>query len=343
MSTTNHTPTLPAIPPEAIVLQMLGGFQVSQTLYALAKLDVATMLSDGPKTIAELAEATGAGADSLGRVIRFAASLGLFRTDGGKVANTPLGEVLVEGHPNSLRWAAFYWMETHYGPFGDFLESVRTGDPASHKFYGKTFFEFIAESPERTEIQNRAFADVTRSLRSGMFDGYKLPEGALVADLGGADGSMLSQLLADEPDRRGIVFDLPEIVPAAQKTLENQGLSGRVQVQGGDFFESVPAADVYLLSYVLHDWDDDRCKQILAKVAQAGKKGARVVLAESVIPSEDVPHPSKAIDVIMLAMTQGGRERTADEWQSLLDSAGFSLDRIVESPTMFSFIEATLR
>jgi O-methyltransferase domain/Dimerisation domain len=338
-----NMPAMPPLPPQILMTQMLSGFQVSQALYVLAKLDVATVLRKGPRTIAELAAEAGANADALGRVIRFAASLGVFRTEGERVELTDLGAVLADDHPESVRWGAFYWMETHYGPFGDLLETVRTGESAPNRYYGKPFFEWVFESPDRAETQNRAFVNATRSLRAGLFDGYRLPEGNVVADLGGADGSMLTELLANEPDRRGIVFDRPEVVSGAQKTLADHGMAERVKIEGGDFFDAVPAADLYVLSNIMHDWDDDACRRILANVKKAANPGARVVFVESVIPPGDAPHPAKAFDMVMLAMMEGGRERSADEWQALLGSAGISIDRIVPSPTMYAFIEGTLR
>jgi hypothetical protein len=232
-------------------------------------------------------------------------------------------------------------METHYGPFGDLLHTVRTGEPAANKYYGEPWFNWVAKDPERIDLLTRAMGAVTTSLRRGMFDGYRLPEGAVVADIGGADGAMIAQLLTDDPDRRGIVFDLPDVVSAAPKTIADHGLSGRVQVIGGDFFDSVPAADVYILSYILHDWDDESCRRILANIAKAAKPGARLVIVESVIPAGDEPHPAKVIDITMLAMLTG-RERTEEEYRALLNSAGFTIDRIVPSPTPYCFIEATL-
>jgi hypothetical protein len=175
-----------------------------------------------------------------------------------------------------------------------------------------------------------------------MFDGYQLPGGTLVADIGGADGAMMAQFLRNDPGRRGIVFDLPEVVAGAAATIADHQLQGRVQAIGGDFFNSVPAADVYVLSYVLHDWDDESCRCILGNIAKAADRGARLVVVEAIMPTGDEPHPARVIDLTMLAM-HPGRERTEDEFRVLLDSAGFTMDRIVPSATPYSFIEATLR
>jgi hypothetical protein len=338
----SSAPAEPDFPLDAIMLQMFTGFQISQAVYVAAKLDIATILAEkGPRDVRRLAAEAGADADALGRVIRFLASLGVFRTDGDMVEITELGALLAAG-PASYRYQAIYWMETHYAPFTELLHTVRTGEPAATRYYGKPYFDWITEDPERTEIQNRAFAAVTRSLRDGMFDGYQLPGGAVVADIGGADGAILARLLADDPGRTGIVFDRPEVVAAAPATIAEHGLAGRIQILGGDFFDSVPAADAYVLSWILHDWDDGACRTILGNIAKMARPEARLVVVESIMPTGDEPHLTRAADLTMLAMLSG-RERTEDGYRTLLDSAGFTVDRIVPTPTPFSFIESTLR
>jgi hypothetical protein len=335
-------PTSEELPAPVQMIGLLAGFQLSQALYVVAKLDLATALADGPRTIDELAAATGAMADPIRRLTRGLAPLGIFRTREETVEITSLGAALAEGHPGSVRDLALYWMETHYAPFGDLLHTAMTGEPAATHHYREPFFDWISRSPDLVELQNHAMGNVTRGLRAGMFDDYSLPPGNVVADIGGADGSMICELLAHDPDRRGIVFDLPEVVPAARKTLADSGLPDRVDAVAGNFFESVPAADVYILSYILHDWDDESSLRILRTVGNAAAPGARIVLVESVIPPGDAPHLAKSIDLTMLAMMTG-RERTGTEYESLLDSVGFTLDRIVPTSTPYSFIEATRR
>ncbi|CAM4245552.1 methyltransferase [Kibdelosporangium persicum] len=332
-----------ALPPAMQMIQLLGGFQLAQALYVMAKLDIATRLDDGPRTVADLAAASGAQPEPLGRLIRSLATVGVFRhLPDGTVETTPLGATLSANRPDSARAAALYWMETHYLPFSDLLHNVRTGETAANHYYGEPFFDWIVKKPELVELQTSTMANVTGGLRAGMFDDYRLPAGAVVADIGGANGSVLVRFLAKEPDRRGIVFDLPEVVPGARRHIEEQGLADRVDVVAGDFFESVPPADVYVLAYVLHDWDDEKCRRILGSIEAAAKPGARLVIVEGLVPAGDEPHLTKMIDLIMLAMG-GGKERSADEFEQLLSSAGFTLDRIVPTPTPFSFIEATVR
>src|ERR1700677_4552845 len=220
----------PEIPAPVRMQQLLSGFEVSQALYVVAELGVATTLLDGPRSVKELALAAGADQDALGRIIRFLASLGVFQTNGEIVTVTDLGRTLADGPPDSIRGLARYWMKTHYAPFGDLLHTARTGEIAAVKYLGRPFFEWISESPQLAEIQNTAMADGGRSARGDLLAAYKLPGNGTVADIGGADGTLLAEFLAGEPERRGIVFDLPSVVAAASRTLTDAGLSDRVTV-----------------------------------------------------------------------------------------------------------------
>jgi hypothetical protein len=335
---------LHAPPPQVLMVQMLAGFQVSQALYAVAKLDIATALVDGPRPIAELATATGTRPEPLRRLLRTLAALGLFREVApGTYSVTPVGATLAAGADGSVRNLALTWMETHYAPFACLVDTLRTGVPAATRHYGRPFFEWLAGDQEQVDLFTSAMADLTAGLKFGAVAGYQLPPGDTVADIGAADGALMLGLLAADadPNRRGIVFDLPHVVPAAHARLAEHPLRDRVDVVAGDFFRSVPAADVYILSMVLHDWDDESCIRILKQIAAAARPGARLTSLELVVPPGDVPHAGKMIDLTMLGMLTG-RERTAEELRALLASAGLRLDRIVPTPTPISLVEATI-
>lgn len=221
---------------------------------------------------------------------------------------------------------------------------MRAGEPGSDKYLGTRFFDWIGQDARRTELFGRAMSNITAGVRHGMFDGYRLPAGRTIADIGGSDGAMLAELLTrdGDPDRRGILFDLPNTVPMAAPILAAAGLADRVAIVGGDFFEAVPRADIYVLSYILHDWNDAENRRILASIAAAASAGARLLIIEGVVPTGDGPHLTKAVDLTMLGMMTG-MERTEQEFRELLDSAGFTLDRVVSTPRPYSVVEATLR
>lgn len=333
----------PTPPPAAEMTQLMAGFQYSQALYVVAKLDVPTVLKkEGPLSVSLLAERTGAQPRALKRLIRSLTPLGVFRSEGDLVRITELGATLSRNHPTSMYNAICYWMETHYLPFGELLTTARTGEPGADVHLGEPFFDWITADPDRAELQNRAMAEFSSNLRMGVFDDYVLPAGKVIADIGGASGNVLAELLGPDPDRRGIVFDLPAIVPGAHDNLAHLGLADRVEVLAGDFFESVPTADMYVLSYVLHDWNDESCLRILDSIAAAAGTGARLLVIEGVVPEDDLPHASKMMDLTMLGITTG-QERGCEEYRALLDRAGFTVDRIVGTPTPYSIVEATLR
>jgi hypothetical protein len=324
------------------MMQMLAGFQVAQALYVVARLDIATHLDGGAMTTDELAAVTGSHPEALRRLIRALTPMGVFRQlPDGAVESTALGATLSARGPGSVRDAALFWMETHYLPFSELVHTIRTGEPAADRYFGQPFFDWIVKDPDRIALLTGAMANVTNGLRAGMFDDDRLPDGEVVADLGGADGTVLLTLLADEPDRRGIVFDVPEVVASARESLARHAARDRIDVVAGDFFRAVPRADVYVLSYILHDWDDTASRRILRAISDAAEPGARLVVIEGVVPADDRPHVTKMIDLTMLAM-QGGKERTADEYRALLSAAGFTVDRIVSTPSPYSVIEATL-
>jgi hypothetical protein len=341
VTTTDLRPDQAAPSPSAVMTQMMAGFQVSQALYVIAKLDIATLLDDGPLSVQELAERTGAHQPAVRRLIRTLAPLGIFTTRDGDVSTTPLGAVLSRNHPESVHGLIRFWMETHYLPFSTLLHTVRTGEVGTTRYLGKPFFEWIADDPDRAELMSRAMADVTAGLRTGMFDDYELPAGDVVADIGGGDGSILRTLLKDRPERRGIVFDLPAVTPAADASIARDGLADRIETVAGDFLQKVPTADIYLLGFILHDWDDDTCGRILQSIRAAAQPGARLLIIEGVVPPGDEPHLIKLIDLTMLGLLPG-REREADEYRDLLTTNGFTLDRIVGTVSPLSIIEATV-
>jgi hypothetical protein len=338
------TPPAHEPPPFVHMVELLAGFQVSQALYTVAKLGVCTALLDGPRTADEIAATVRAHPAVVRRLLRDLAGLGVFATPSpDRYAVTPLGATLAEGTPGSVRDLALTWMETHYAPFGDLLETARTGEPAATRYYGRPFFDWLASDPEQVARFTGAMAGLTDGIKRGAVAGYTVPGGPTIADIGGADGALLLEVLAADPDprRRGIVFDLPHVVPAADGRLAGHPLAGRVDVVAGDFFTAVPAADTYLLSMVLHDWDDESARAILANIAAAARPGARLVALELVVPPGDAPHLATMIDLTMLGMLTG-RERRAEELTALLAAAGFRVDRIAPTPTPISLVEATL-
>ena len=259
---------------------MLSGFAVSQALYSVAKLDLAAKLLAGPRTVTELAEETGVLADPLRRVLHTLSGVGVVtHREGDRFAVTDLGATLAEDTPGSLRGTALLWMETHYEAFGELLGALRTGHTGFALRHDQEFVPYLREHPEHLPSLTSAMAELNGGPRQALLSGYRLPEGGVVADVGGADGSVLAALLADEPERRGVVMDLPGVVPAATARMSAAGLADRVNVVGGDFFaDPLAQADVLLMGHILHDWNLDEKMVLLRKAYDAGLLRGRLRL-----------------------------------------------------------------
>jgi hypothetical protein len=323
------------------MVQLLSGFQVSQALYVAAKIGVADRLADGPVAVEQLASDLDADPLALSRLLRTLGALGVFsEADPGAYGLTPLGATLVSDREGSMRDLALMWMETHYAPFAGLLETVRTGDCAATEHYGQPFFSWLADQPEQVDRFSRAMANLTDGIKAGAIASYAFPQSGAIVDVGGADGALLARVLESAPAATGVVFDLPHVVAEAAPTLKSYGLGDRMTSEGGDFFEAVPAGgDAYLLSMVLHDWNDLDATRLLSNIRDAAAPGARVLAFELVMPPGDQPHMSKMIDLTMLGMLNG-RERTETEMRSLFEGAGLIYDGTVPTPTPISIIEA---
>ena len=331
------------IPPPVQMVQMLAGFQVAQGLYACAKLGIPDQLTNGPRTSAELAIAVQADPASTARLVRTLASLGVFADAGqGTYALTPLGRTLVSDAPGSMRDLALMWMETHYPAFAHLAEGIRTGRPAAELHYGAPFFQWLSGEPEQVNRFTRAMANLTEGIKSAAAASIDLAGARTVVDVGGADGAVLAQLLQRDDTLEGIVLDLPHVLQDAEAATKAFGLGARLRTVGGDFFHSVPEADAYLLSMILHDWDDESARRILANIARDGRPGSRIVSLELVIASDDQPHMAKMIDLTMLGMLTG-LERTAEELEALVTFAGLRFDGITKTASPMSVLHATVK
>ncbi|CAM5240006.1 hydroxyneurosporene-O-methyltransferase [Streptomyces spiroverticillatus] len=335
----------PRTAPAVAMLRLLGGFQLSQALYVVARAGVCDRLADGPRPVAELAGATGLRPELLRRLVRTLAGEDVFAYDAGRdtVALGRLGHTLCGEGEDSLRDVALMWMDTHYRPFARLWSTVHDGVPAADREYGEPFFDWLAREPERVSGFSAAMASLMRTVRRDALDGVDLSGVRRLVDIGGADGTALASLARRYPDLRGTVFDLPHVVAEAPALLAREGVADRVDTEGGDFFAAVPAgADAYLACFILHDWSDERCGRILDAVRAASAPGARLFLVETVFGEGAAPEVAALLDLTMMAMLDG-RERTRADWAALLGDNGFRLDGITQTTSPMCVIAATRR
>jgi len=312
---------------------------VTQMIHVAAELGLADALAAGEQDCDALAAGCGADADALFRLLRGLTSLGIFQETGPRrFALTPLAELLRSDHPQSLRQFARMLGEEHYVSWSDLLHSVRTGESAFHHRYGCSVFEWYQRNPQRSAIFDGAMGDFSRPETEAVLAAFDFSAIRHLVDVGGGRGELLMAVLRANPGLRGVVYDQPHVVAPVTVPAD---LEGRLKLVGGDFFASAPAgADAYLLKHILHDWHDDACRTILQHIRAAMAPGGRVLILEQVIPPGNDPFPGKLLDLNMLVMTEGGRERTPGEYALLLESAGLSLRRIHPTAAAVSVVEA---
>lgn len=330
----------PGTPPLADqLLAMASGAWVTQMIHVAAELALADLLVDGARDVDDLAQMAGAHTDTLFRLMRGLASLGIFQeTEPRRFSLTPLAELLRSDHPQSLRQFARMLGDEHYLSWDDLLHCVRSGENGFRHRYGQSIFEWYQANPTRGEVFDQAMGDFSRAETAALLQAYPFAEVHHLVDVGGGRGSLIMAVLRAHGHLRGTLFDQAWVVEPVAVPAD---LEGRLAVSQGDFFVSVPkGADAYLLKHILHDWDDVACLRILEAIRGAMAPGGRVLIVEPVIPPGNGPFPGKLLDLNMLVMTEGGRERTGEEYGALLEKGGLRLSRIVPTPSTVSVVEA---
>jgi len=329
------------------VLQLVIDYPAAQIVHVAVQLDLADLLGNGPRSVADLVAATGAHAPALARLLRALAALGIVvQGADGRIALTPRGEALRRDAPGSVRdQVLFLAGDWFWRSWGELLYSVRTGQPAFDRVFGMSNFAYWAHHPAAGAIHDTAFVQMAQASTAPLIGAYDFSRFATLVDVGGSTGPLLAAILAAYPGVRGILFDLPHVVAGAAPILGAAGVADRCATVGGSFFDAVPAGgDAYILKYIIHDWDDERATAILRRCHAAMVPGATLLLIEQVLPERLEAGPGvqrgARLDLQMLVLTPGGRERTEREFRALLVDAGFELRRLVPTASPFQILEA---
>jgi hypothetical protein len=333
--------------PSAAMLQIMTGFRVSRATYVAAKLGIADLLKDGPKSSEELAQLTDTHAPSLYRIMRALASVGVFGQDEqGRFTLTPLAATLQRDVPNSLRALAIINLgEERYQAWGDLMYSVRTGEIAFNQVFGTGLWEYYQQHPDQAKIFDDSMANLIAAHNAAVLASYPFSEIDTLVDVGGGNGSFIVSALQANPQLKGVLFDLPHVAEQARKRIADAGLAERCAVIGGDIVASVPeGGTLYTLSKIIHDWSDDHAIAILKSCHRAMKDTAKLLLVEIILPArvEQSVALQRAfmLDVHMM-VTTGGRERTEAEYRRLLEAASFEVIRIIPTRSELTVIECT--
>jgi hypothetical protein len=311
------------------LLNLMTGAWQTQAIAVAAELRLADYLAYGVST-EDIAAATGTCHDSLVRLLRYLASLGVVSGPGFEL--TELGELLRTDARHSLHSLALLYGGSFYESFGELIHSVRTGQESFAHVYGKHHFDYFAERPELGF--HRAMAS-SASIFGQVAEVFDFSRAQVVVDVAGGNGELLNHILDVRPHLRGVLFERPDVISSVR-------VRDRCELVAGDFTSGVPAGgDVYLLSRVLHDWDDQRCREILKRLAESMPPGADLLIVERLLPEDSSPSLAFAWDVHMLC-NAGGRERTAVHYRELLAEAGFTVTARHELPLDFTLLRAKI-
>jgi len=334
-------PGTSATPPDVALVQLVFGKGISIAISVVAKLRIADLLADGPQTADELARETKTHGPTLYRLLRMLAAVGVFAEQAdGRFALTPMGEYLRTGVQGSLRGIADYCgSDWSWRAWGQLLESVRTGRTAFDQVFGEPVFDYLAKHPEESAVFNEGMTGFSSSIAPAVAEAYDFATFKTIVDIGGGHGVLLRTILAANPAVNGIVFDAPHVAAGAAPALLAAGLSERCRAVGGDFFQSVPAGDAYLLKHIIHDWPDDKATTILRNCRQQVSPGGKLLLVELVLAPGNEADLGKILDLEMLVIASG-QERTEAEYRELLAGAGWRLTQVIATKSPARIVEA---
>jgi len=330
------------LPANVLLGQMIFGKWISMSLSVVAKLRIADHLAAGPRSVEDLAQATGTHQPSLYRLMRALASVGVFRShDDGRFELTEIGYYLRSGVKGSMRGVADYCGATwSWRAWEEMLFSIETGGTAFDKVFGEPVFDYLAKHPDESAVFNEGMTGFSGSESAAIIQAYDFSRFTSIIDIGGGHGHLLASILRKHEQLKGSVFDAPHVVAGAKATFHEFGVADRATATGGDFFHEVPAGyDAYMLKHIIHDWNDANCQRILQAIRTACTGGTTLLIFEMVIPPGDASHPGKLLDLEMLVVASG-QERTESEYARLLATRGFRLERIVSLPSPISVVEA---
>lgn len=304
------------------------------TINLVNRAGITARLLQAPAALAELAALAQVPADKLARVLDFLLAHEV-------LARTPDGNYQANARTRMLQAAAGYFVnaETSAMASAQLLNGLREGRSGFEAQFGQPVFEYFADRPERAALFGSFMGFMTQRCTRFLFSQHRFEPFATVADLGGSMGDLLLAVLQEYPGTRGILFDLPGTIELARPALAQSPLAARVELVAGSFFDKVPVADLYLLKQILHDWNDDECREILGSIRRAIPAQGKLIAIEHILQDEPAPDEAQGTDIAMMLWATG-RERRLPEFTELFQTAGFCIERVTRNPKGHSVIEA---
>lgn len=311
-----------------IVREMAGGCTLTQVLFTAVQLQIADFLEDGPLTSAQLASLTGARQQSLHRFLRMMVVVGLLeQLSDGTFSLTGRGQLLRAGHPESLRNRIRYIGEVNYRAALGMCHAVRCGEPGFDHVFGMPFFEYFSQNSGVGSLFNELMSKGVEDRSAELVSSYDFSGSKTIVDVGGGNGTLMTAILKAHPGAIGHIFDTSSVLDEACRYLKDNHLADRCRTTSGDFFmDAVPkGGDLYILSNILHDWDDEQACRILSNCSVAMKPGSRLLIIEQIMPEYPLDAPVTVSSDLSMLLLLRGRERTEFEYREMLAKAGLQI------------------
>ena len=329
------------VPAPFAVYEKAQGLWVSRAIATACELDLADILDDGPMHISDLARLSHTHEEALYRLMRTLCGEGIFEELPGKVfINNKLSSSLKDGDQSMKYMILHHFGDNQVILFSHLTESLQTGKDNALKYLGKSAFDFLESNPGKNEIYNKAMDNSSELVALALLSSYSFDGIRTLVDLGGGHGLLLAAILEKYPKIKGILFDQPHVVDMALNADIHPDIKKRIEIVKGDFFEDIPpAADAYFMKNILHAFSDEQCLHLLKKIHAVMADQGKIIILETLIEPGNKPALGKRLDLVMMAGTEGGRERTREEFRMLLEQSGIEIKKIIRTVAPFWVIE----
>ena len=331
------------IPPQAVMLDLLCGMMKTQAIHHATRLGIASLVKDGPKSSAELAEATGTHPEALYRLLATLASFDIFEEgEGGSFGQTPLSHILRPDVAGSMYDVSLLHGEQWQWHSWEYLaHSLQTGQTAFEQAYHTSMWGYFDQHPAVGERFSKAMTGFSTQVNAPLAHAYDFSQFHTLMDIGGGHGSLLSTILEATPTLRGVLFDLPPVIEEARALIASSAIGDRCELVPGDVFAGVPKADAYIMKQIIKDWNDEECIRILSNCRAAMNPGGRVLVTEQVLQTGKTMSTAKLIDLQLMTVLSG-RERYEAQYRALFEQAGLRLIRIWPTHSPYSILEGAI-
>lgn len=320
-------------PPHIQLAIMSRWYVVSRAIHTVAKLGLANHMSFEPMKVNDLAQMTDTNPELLNRLLRFLSAYAIFKHENDTYSLTELSVPLRDDAPNSIRAVLCMVDESWWQAFSCLDLSLKTGVSSFTLQHGDDFFSYLSKHPAKQGNFDKGMAKLSTFDDDAIAQAYDFSAFSTMIDLGGGRGGLVKALAKNYPHLQISLFDTPAVI----EQLDTTDFPSQVQLVSGDFLAHVPKAEAYIFKGVLHDFNDDLMLQILNNCCKQISKEAILFIAEQVLPEDDLPHPNKTMDIVMMALL-GGRQRTIKEWQKSVEPAGFRYLDCYKTNTLFTLM-----